>query len=350
MNKRKIGIFAVCIVSALAIGVLGIASKGFSNWNSSTWFKTETIKGAEASEGPLSGEISVTPSDSDTVSLKVSKAFSVAASGGYTKSVTLTATVLPAEVPDKSVDWLIEWSDTSITASVTDYVTVTPASDGALSATVTCKQPFNNEVVVTVVTRVGKNSATCLVTYVGAPETVSVAGNGITLSSLSGVGSYYALPTGNTYTFNLSGENGFGDVRTACSYSYTVSAVGNLVTQDRKYNGNLGTNSWVDGTEGLVAIKDITKVTNYIPSAFDFSLSGNQLSITSNATLTGYYSSSERSGQIATYYDSFKSYENDGWYYTVTVTETNSGASQTIKFRPVASVSSISLSAASVGF
>ena len=120
-------------------------------------------------------------------------------------------------------------------------------------------------------------------------------------------------------------------------------------TQDRKYNGNTDTNTFVEGTQKTLAIKDITKVSNYIPNAYECSLSGNTLTIKSNSTLTEYYSSSQRVSQMVTYYDSFKSFENDNWYYYVTVTETNSGISQTIKFRPIASVASVSLSPYTIG-
>jgi len=349
MKKSLIATIAIALVFAIGLTVVGVGSSGFSNWNTETWFGNESPETVTPEKADPAEELNVQTQSTPTMLLSSYPVMATAANG-YTKSVTLTATILPADVPNKSVDWLIEWADTSNTAPVTDYVTVTPESDGELTATITCKQAFNYDIVVTVVTRVGKNAATCLVTYVGAPETVSIVGKGITASNIGSVGSCYELPTGNTYTFTLTGENGFGDVRTACNYTYSVSAVGNILTKDRKYNGRTDTNTYVDGTDGVVAIKDITKITTYVPSAFDFAISGNQLSITSNSTLTGYYSSSERNGQIAMYYDSFIGYENDGWYYTVTVTETNSGASQTIKFRPIASVNSISLNNTVVGF
>lgn len=350
MKKSIIAIIAIALVLTVGLTVVGIGSSGFSNWKTDTWFNDKAAEITDISDtNQAEQDLAVETHDTTTMMLSATPVM-LANADGYTKSVQLTATVLPADVPDKSVDWLIEWENTSTAATVTDYVTITPTSDGALTATVTCKQPFNENIVVTVMTRVGKNTATCLVTYVGAPESVSIVGNSISASSLSGVGSYYALPTGSTYTFTLSGENGFGDVRADCNYTYTVSAVGNIITQDRKYNGNNDTNTFIDGTEKTLAIKDIKKVSNYIPSAYDCSVSGNQLSITSNATLTNYYASSARSGQVVVYSDSFKAFENDAWYYTVTVTETNSGATQTIKFRPIASVNSISLNNFVVGF
>lgn len=347
MKKSIFALVAIALILVVGISVVGVGSGGFKNWDTNTWFD----KAAETNENtePL-GEYDFTPSNTEVMTLSVSQPIYLAApAGGYTKSVSLTATILPADVPDKSVDWHIAWSDESVSSPVSDYVTVTPSSDGSLTAMVTCYQPFNNDVVVTVVTRVGGMSATCLVTYVGAPDSVVITGNGISETAHGGIGSYYALPTGSSYTFNLAGNNGFGDVRAACNYTFSVSAEGNIITQDRKYNGNTGVNTYVDGTQKTLAIKDITKITNYVPNAYECTLSGSTLTIKSNSTLTGYYSSSVRSGQTATYYDSFKQFENDNWYYYVTVTETNSGATQTIKFRPIASVSSISLNQYTIG-
>lgn len=347
MKKSIIALVAIALVLVVGISVVGVGSGGFKNWDTNTWFD----KAAETDEAnaELVGDIEFTPSNTEVMMLSVSNPVALAAASGYTKTVTVTATIMPADVPDKSVDWYIAWADESVTATLSDYVTITPTSNGSLTANVTCKQSFNNDVVITVVTRVGGMSATCMVTYVGAPESVVITGNGISATAHGGIGSYYALPTGSSYTFNLAGDNGFGDVRAACNYTYTVSAEGNIITQDRKYNGNTGVNTYVDGTQKTLAIKDITKVSNYITNAYGCSLSGNTLTISSNATLTGYYSSSQRVSQMVTYYDSFKQFENDNWYYYVTVTETNSGISQTIKFRPIASVSSVSISPYTIG-
>lgn len=349
MKKSIIATIAIALVLVIGLGVIGVCSGGFKNWDTNTWFNKTADENTDNQTEDL-GEMKFTPSNSEVMMLSVSQPILLAApTGGYTKTVLLTATVMPADVPDKSLDWHIDWADASVTDTISDYVTVTPTSDGALTANVTCYQSFNHDVVITAVTRVGGMSATCMATYVGAPESVVISGNGVSATSHAGIGSYYALPTGSSYTFNLTGENGFGDVRADMSFTFSVSAEGNIITQDRKYNGNTDMNTYVDGTQKTLAIKDITKITNYVPNAYECSLSGNTLTIKSNSTLTTYYSSSQRVSQMVTYYDSFKSFENDNWYYYVTVTETNSGISQTIKFRPIASVSSISLSPYTIG-
>lgn len=45
-------------------------------------------------------------------------------------SVNVTASVEPSTATNKAVDWSVMWSDNTNAASVTDYVTVTPASNG----------------------------------------------------------------------------------------------------------------------------------------------------------------------------------------------------------------------------
>ena len=83
---------------------------------------------------------------------------------------TLTATVEPDYEGEKTFDWSVKFqSDSSSWASgktVTDYVTVTPTSDGANTATVECKQAFGEKILVTCTSRdYAGLSATCTVSY-----------------------------------------------------------------------------------------------------------------------------------------------------------------------------------------
>ena len=69
----------------------------------------------------------------------------------------LTATITPADAENKVVDWSVAWKNGSSTwakgKTVTDYVTVTPTSDGALTANVACLKAFGEQVIVTVAVR-----------------------------------------------------------------------------------------------------------------------------------------------------------------------------------------------------
>ena len=70
---------------------------------------------------------------------------------------TLTATITPSDATNKKVDWSIAFKNASSAWSsgktVTDYVTVTPSADGALTAVVECKQAFGEQIAVKVTSR-----------------------------------------------------------------------------------------------------------------------------------------------------------------------------------------------------
>lgn len=66
----------------------------------------------------------------------------------------LTAQVLPADADVKTVSWSVSWQNPSSAfatgKNVTDYVTVSPVSTGALTATLSCVQDFGEKIVVKV--------------------------------------------------------------------------------------------------------------------------------------------------------------------------------------------------------
>ena len=89
------------------------------------------------------------------------------------KYYTLTATVNPDYAHNNAVDWSVGWKDSSSAwaqgKTVTDYVTVTPTSDGALTAKLTSKgQAFGEQIIVTVTSRDNPSvSATATVDWYG---------------------------------------------------------------------------------------------------------------------------------------------------------------------------------------
>lgn len=95
---------------------------------------------------------------------------------------TLTATITPASAVDKTVDWSVSFvnpeSEWASGKTVTDYVTVTPEADGALTATVECLQAFGEQVTVTVTSRdVETVSANCVCNYVKRVTFLGGSGN-----------------------------------------------------------------------------------------------------------------------------------------------------------------------------
>lgn len=70
---------------------------------------------------------------------------------------TLTATVTPAHAMNKEVDWSVAFANPesawAMGKTASDYVTVTPTADGALTATVECLQAFGEQIKVIVTSR-----------------------------------------------------------------------------------------------------------------------------------------------------------------------------------------------------
>ena len=127
-----------------------------------------------------------------------------------TVSRTLTATVLPEDAPDRSVDWTLEWCVPVYDgADISDYLTIEPEYDGALSATVTAYQGFEGgSAYVTCTTRVGGYSAQCLITYDGAPESLVFVLDGTDYGNTSKV----TLTAGQNYDIELDLRNTLGAV------------------------------------------------------------------------------------------------------------------------------------------
>ena len=163
------------------------------------------------------------------------------------------------------------------------------------------------------------------------------------LTASGSFGSYYELGVGNSYTFDLVPDNAFGFVGAECSYNYTVTGYGSIKVQQQKYSTSNDSISWTEGTESTVNINDITTVSKYEPSVFDWAIDGNKLTVTVNCTPESYYTSSQRVGNTITYENKFREYTDDNWYYEIKVTETNSGVSHTFKVRPVKVVTNVVL-------
>lgn len=122
----------------------------------------------------------------------------------------LTATITPDNATNKAVNWSIRWKNSAesggsldgdnwgVGKTVTDYVTVTPTSDGALTANVECIVAFGEQVIVTVTSRDNTTAkATATVDYTEKLEAINV---------LFG-GNNFLLPgTIRNFDFSVSGQ------------------------------------------------------------------------------------------------------------------------------------------------
>lgn len=162
----------------------------------------------------------------------------------------LTATITPDNADNKAVDWSVAFvnpaSAWATGKTVTDYVTVTPTSDGALTANVECKQAFGEQIVVTVVSRDNAEAtATCSVDY--AAKVVSLQMDFQSATSLDGTNSYSAVVSdGGTYDvtkpfFAVGGSFTFSVAQLS---DYTIN---DTFTIEYRYEMNAYADNWISG-------------------------------------------------------------------------------------------------------
>ena len=329
-------ICGVLLVLALIVCtvLIGILTDGYTHWKAEVP-SSEMLQSNDKDEFYGYGTAKV-----QAVSLSMNSAAVMAANGSVSK--TLTAYVYPEDAKNKAVDWTIEWLDTEETRDISDYLTLVPDSDGSATAQLTCLQAFDGEALVTVTSREGAFFDTCRVLFVGNPSSVNVSCDALSLKSGS-FGTYYEIGAGNSYTFDITPDNVFGTVGAECNYTFEVKGHGSFKTQTQYYYTVNDGKTWEEGTEQTVNIADVTTVSKYEPSVFDWSVSGSKLTVNVNCTLESYYTSSVRNGNMITYENKFREYTDDNWYYEVIVTETNSGVSTSFKVRPVKTVTNVVL-------
>lgn len=265
-------------------------------------------------------------------------------------SVSVYAIVYPENAANKAVDWTVEWGDSSNTNNVSDYITVTPESDGSANAVITCYQQFEGEIIITVITREGKLADSCIVSFIGKPSRIEIEGEGLSTQTGS-FGEYITLGTGTTYNFNVYPYNEFGYVGAERNYTVSIKGYGSIITKDNTVNTTTDAVTWTEGTEETVNLNDITTVSPWYSSMFTFSIDGDVLTLKANCTPENYITSQTRVSSSKIQNDNtFYQFTNNNWYYEITVTETNTGISDTIKIRPVLSVTGVSLSMADYQF
>lgn len=152
-------------------------------------------------------------------------------------AVTLTATVTPSEATYPQVDWTVAFANSSGWASgknVTDYVTITPSSDGARTATAECKQPFGAQVVITVKSRRNPEAyASCTCNYVMRVDFMAIN-----------------LMSGGRNTTTLA----LGDGQTYSAFAQTNYTVGTITPQvSVTYALDLNSTYWSKGNTSNTA-------------------------------------------------------------------------------------------------
>ena len=286
--------------------------------------------------------------------------------------VRIQAYVRPDDAVNKEVDFSVAWGNAPTHGSedVSDYLTVTPDSDGSTMATVSCKKAFGDDtIIITVTTREGGYTATCTVTFTGIASGIEITSSTATKKSTSARGTYYELGTGKTYTFDIGLTNAFDDVTGDLSVT-GIDGSGSLYFGEMRIEGGAFTRFTNMQKKDISSLAD-----KFITSA---TVSGGKLVVTTSKTLiANYYSSHEADTLTGVdyYYDRYV-YQDDGsglvsgvqtsdnyeakaaenvaalesCYFTVTVKDNISGLSETVRLWVVSSVSGVSLSPTELEF
>ena len=199
--------------------------------------------------------------------------------------------------------------------------TVTPDSDGSLSATVTCKQPFTGEIVVVCVTRQGKYVATCTVTYAGQPTDIT-----LTVNTQETDGAY-RFGIGNTYEYAVEMSNPFGAVGEKFNdIAVSVTGVGQVVLGYMEHFQAQNKDKWYDTSDETVEYDSLKD------ALISASFANGTLTIKTLSAVEDFYRGTGRmdGGRTIFYEGKFRSYVTE-CYFNVTLTEQNSGCSKTIK-------------------
>lgn len=261
---------------AIAAAFIGIFSDGFTNWDK---FKTdeeqqdEQLPEEEQTDDTADGVAVIGESQGNGVSL-LSAAIATADYEEYGISpmaetaYQLTATITPSDAYNKAVDWSVEWVNPSSSwasgKTVTDYVTVTPTSDGALTANVENIKAFGEQIKVVCTSRDNPEaSAECLVDYAkritGVTVKLSSGGNNISVNSTS---KEVTVPTtfSALHYAGITSTTGVGTV--SDSFTYSVKIKGSSTVANKIITESGG--AIVSAKEIDFTSSDVTLSSDYI--------------------------------------------------------------------------------------
>lgn len=257
--------------------------------------------------------------NTQNVMLSAEKPVTYAANGAYVEQ-TLTATVMPSNATNKKVDWTVAWADGQ-TGTVTDYVTVTPASDGSTTASVKCYQAFTGNIIITVTTRESGFEASCIVTFKGIPSDIAVSGD----IGQSDDGFYY-LGVGATYTYDVALSNIFDSVGDEFydNMDAELELYGTVILANR-----------VGGTFDTTTCHEVTldSLTGINSNFISISYSDGVLSITMNKTIESYQRGKSIQNGSVVFLDHFYAYGANGAYFKVILSVPGTSVSKTLKIK-----------------
>ena len=200
---------------------------------------------------------------------------STAAASEQSVEVQIEAYVTPENATNREVDFSVAWGEGAQRSAepVTDYVTVTPESDGSRVATVACIKGFGDDIIlITVTTRDGGFQATCTVTFEGAPSSLKFMYNDTEYSSSSEI----TVQANAEYSIGLELVGEFGEVGEKFGDFEVVS-----VTMQGKFNA---TRKGINNGSTLYEDTIIIDLENPSYYAYDIATGGNGSQVTFDAS------------------------------------------------------------------
>ncbi len=196
--KKVVGGIAVALALILVGGVCGGLLQHHYNWGAEETPPVEETPGGEEKPEDSTGGTEVEEGEEKGVKLSVRKLMTneyeeYGVTALAETAYTLTATVLPADAANKALDWSVSFTDAgdewASGKTVTDYVTVTPSADGALTAVVENIAAFGEQITVKATSRENTEAyATCTVEYmqrtVGYQVAILPSGGGAPLFTM----------------------------------------------------------------------------------------------------------------------------------------------------------------------
>ena len=352
--KHKTKLLAMAMAAVMLFTAVSLASCDPGDLFSDT--EAEDTTASETAES-----LHIQPEMSPFITVSVSPMTVSVTNNKTTLKQTLVATIQPATTENKEVYWTVAWADNSGVGDVSDYITVTPESDGSTTATVTCYQPFTGDIVITVITRDGGFTARCLCNYVGKPTSLAIEPTGATTVSDSQWNIRVAeVKSGNIYYFDLLPSNVFGSVGSAFTpdYDISVQAHGGIDTHQKNYDSTGAVIGTVNANVELT-VADLMDTQGYCYAYFpktgglhvfmDVRIEDGKLKIEAREDPASFtWTTGNQLGKATCTFDGYT--DDKLPYVTITVTEKNTGLTQTVHVRTVSSVRSVSLSRTRMSF
>lgn len=305
--KKVVGGIACALALILVGGVCGGLLQHHYNWGAEEKPPVEeTPGGEEKPEDSGGGEVSTEAGVSHGIRLAAVKLMSsqyedYGVSAQAETAYTLTATITPADAANKAVDWTIAFKNASSTwatgKTVTDYATVTPSADGALTAVVENVAAFGEQIIVKATSRDNAEAyATCTVEYLQRTTGYTLTLDGKTYNT-AGTTTNAATPTFATakstsatvtvnkstvYTRANTDSVGYISVKPTAAFKTAITNAGLDASKLKEYTSSammINFSGWFDSVWGSAIYstnaeknKLIEAVSGYSGNAYEIQL------------------------------------------------------------------------------